>query len=288
MSYSVTLAASASTVKGGEWVGLQATCSPALSSGDTLQILIQGNSTPAATLSSGSTLTTKVTQTPSNATTFTYVAQAVSSGATAGTSNTVSIIFGPDADGTANGYQNQFGGTVTLVNMPTASVPPGSTLTLTAQATGFNSPTYQFWWLPPNGSFQQDPNGFIGSNTFTTPSLVTEGTWVFACYALESGNPDSYPYLAKSNTFSVSVESTESVTLSAPQTAAIKQNVTLTATASNISQPTYQFWMRNPQTGNWSSSGSTFQSSNRFTFQPQQPGGWQTIVYAQPSGAGFA
>lgn len=279
----ITLQASASRVKGGALVGLQATCSTSLASGETLQIVLGGSVVASAT--SGSALTANVTQTPASLSSYTYQAQIVSGGTVTVTSNTVTVAFSPEPDGSNNGYQNQFGATVKLVNMP-AQAEPGSTITLTAQASGFNNPVYQYWWLSPNGSYQADPNSFIASNTCPSPVLGAEGTWYFTCYALESGSADSYPLLAKSNTLPLSVSSTESVSLTVPETAPLNQAVTVTGNASNITDPLYQFWVQDPQTGHWSS--TQFQSSNTHTFTPTDRGGWKVIVYAQPSGGGFA
>lgn len=285
-SYTVTLQASASTVRGGEWVNLQATCAPALSSGDTLQILGPNNAPLGAAESGTVALLQNQTMTPTTTTSVAYTAEVWdSNGNVLGQSNSVTVTWMNSADGTNNGHQNVFGSTAALVNFPTASIAPGSTVTITASGTGFNNPLYQFWWLPPGGSWTSDPNGYTASNTYNL-YVLAEGDWQVTCYAVESSAPQyAYPYLAKADTQTLYVNSVEKVSLSAPGTALVNQTVTLTATATNITNPVYQFWWQNPQTGAWSSTG--FLTSNTHSFAPTARGPWRCIVYAQPAGSTF-
>lgn len=76
------------------------------------------------------------------------------------------------------------------------------------------------------------------------------------------------------------------VTLSAPTTGSVGQALTLTATASGLTNPVYQFWYLDPshsgpssQNG-WTSWGA-YQSPNGWQLVPGAPGSYQVVVYAR-------
>ena len=170
-------------------------------------------------------------------------------------------------------------GAVSLTG-PTTSTLNGSA-TFTASATSANATTeYQFWVEMPNGTWVDGQN-YSASNTFTlsTPSAgdylvtvdvlnqaqVSAGDWSMAATTLPDG---------------VFVDSSVTVLSSAPSAGVqLGASVTLTATATNIFDPLYQFWVESPS-GTWSQSGA-YASGNSFTFTPSQEGSYRFVAYAK-------
>jgi len=61
--------------------------------------------------------------------------------------------------------------------------------------------------------------------------------------------------------------------------------VTVTATASGISNPEYEFWVKDPRDDTWTS--RTYNSSNRYTFTKTVPGSYTVLAFAKPSGSSY-
>ena len=111
--------------------------------------------------------------------------------------------------GTNQGHANQAGQTVSISYPAAATV--GTPVTLTAVPKGFQHPVYQFWILPPNGSYESS-GSYQSSPTFTfTPTIP--GSWQVMVYARPQSAPSHETpaqqavYEAKSNTHFVTVTS---------------------------------------------------------------------------------
>ena len=179
-----------------------------------------------------------------------------------------------------------------------AKVQPGGSVTFSASANGVTDPMYQFWVEEPNGSWQ-DVQNYSSTNTYTL-SNVASGDYLVTAYVLSAANVKAGDYSAATNAESngqqdvegVFVDST--VTLSTPTAAATSgQAMTISATATNIYNPLYQFWYETPA-GQWVQSGN-YQSSNSFTFTPTESGTYTFIAYAKsplalnnPEGASYS
>ncbi len=124
-------------------------------------------------------------------------------------SEPLTIDWSTEPIGTNQGHANQAGQTVSIAYPGQVTV--GTPVTLNAIAHGFQHPVYQFWFLPPNGSYESSGT-YQSSSTFTfTPSLP--GNWQVMVYARSQSAPaheipaQQAVYEAKSNTHFVTVVS---------------------------------------------------------------------------------
>ena len=69
-----------------------------------------------------------------------------------------------------------------------------------------------------------------------------------------------------------------------PASPNVGQEVTLTARAYELPNPTFQFWIYNPATQQWSSSGA-YASTSTFNVRESIPGSYTAVVYEKPAGA---
>ena len=165
-----------------------------------------------------------------------------------------------------------------------AQVSPGSSVTFTANSNGISNPRYQFWVEKPNGQWVVDQN-YSASSTFTL-SNVTSGDYLVTAYALGSAQLNTGDYSAATNVGSnglqqvdgVFVNSSMSLTTSSATVTAGSQ-VTVTASASSIYDPLYQFWYKTPS-GTWNQSGN-YSSSGTFSFKAATTGTYNIIAYAK-------
>ena len=74
------------------------------------------------------------------------------------------------------------------------------------------------------------------------------------------------------------------VHLAAPAASWGTNPITITAHASGISSPVYQFWYKDPA-GTWHQDKSGYRSSNTFQFTPSSTGTYTVIAYARTSSA---
>ncbi|MHB1957207.1 MAG: Ig-like domain-containing protein, partial [Sulfobacillus sp.] len=160
--------------------------------------------------------------------------------------------------------------TVSMSGSPTH----GSTLTFTGQAVDWNgSPQYQYWMENSSGwhmvqNYSPDPSWSMTAQA---------GSYVIATYAMNAGQIKAgYWNDAVESTTIVNVES--AVSLTAPPTATEGNAFTVTASATNLIDPVYQFWIESPN-GRWQ--GMPYGASATDTFNPPVPGTYQVVVYAK-------
>src|SRR3989475_186936 len=156
---------------------------------------------------------------------------------------------------------------VTQTVSPASPQPPGTTVTFTATATGCPNPTYQFWLLPPGGSWtvvQAYSSGYAWSwNT----SGIAMGTYTEDVYARDATSTAGYDtYLSPAPTYTVEApvctSVSESATPASPQSPG--PTVAFTASATGCPNPTYQFWLL-PPGGGWSVT-QAYSSSNTWNW----------------------
>lgn len=177
---------------------------------------------------------------------------------------------------------NVSGGSYVSLEGPTV-VSPGSSFT--TQAVPFNIPDaqYQFWWQPPNGSWQQTP--WQAASNHTWAAGTTNGTGQAIVYCRQSGTSYEHfslvRYVTVGNSDAVPTSSA-AVALSIPSTASTGQSVTFTASSTGITQPLYQFWyvIGDPSSSTWNSNGA-YSSQSQFTLNASTPGTWQVRVYCR-------
>ena len=171
--------------------------------------------------------------------------------------------------------------TVTLTesgyNNIAAQVTPGASVTFHASS-NISNPMYQFWAEEPSGQWVDVQN--YSSNSTYTLSNVAAGNYLVDVYVMSAAEVKAGDWSAAAQPYGadgVFVDS--SVTLSSPSANAIAgKPMTVTATSSNIYNPLYQFWYKNPS-GEWKQSGAY--GSGNFTFTPSESGTYTFIAYAK-------
>ena len=155
--------------------------------------------------------------------------------------------------------------------------PAGSTVTFTASATDSGSnPEYQFWVHGPNNEWQIAQN-YSPSGTFTLSDLAP-GSYTIAAYALDQQQVAAGAW-NQVYVYATVVNVDSSVSLSVPSTGTVGTAIPLTATATNITNPVYQLWIKSPS-GVWTQSGA-YSSSGSYTFTPAASGTYTVVVYAK-------
>nr|MDA8198036.1 hypothetical protein [Thermaerobacter sp.] len=162
--------------------------------------------------------------------------------------------------------------------------PTNGSATFTAGASDPNGTAeYQFWVESPTGTWS-DMQNYSTNNTFTL-STPSAGDYLVAVEVMDQAQVAAGDWSMAQTTLPDGVfnSSTVSVMSNANGEVAKGQSVTLTATASGIFSPLYQFWYQAPD-GTWSQSGA-YQSSNTFTFTAGQSGTYKYVAYAKSPAA---
>lgn len=255
--------------------------------------------TTVASSTTGQTITAHVTS--PTATTETFEGFLLHNGTPIAHSNTVSISWAPQANDTNAGYTNAQGQTVGLsLQSSTESGQPGQVITMMPHPSGLTTPVFQYWWLPPGGSWQSN-GGYTSQSSYTVHADIN-GTWQFTVYARDASAPphesasQRAQYEAKSNTASVSITNGSQNVPTYAHTASgqvslqgiagsysLGSSVTLHAISSGITNPVYQFWVQDPS-GTWSGNGP-YTASNTYTVHLNAPGVYHFAVYARPASA---
>lgn len=138
----------------------------------------------------------------------TFVAEVVSSSnSLLMQSEPLTIDWSTKPIGTNQGHANQAGQTVSI-SYPSQAI-AGQPITVRAIPHGFKHPVFQFWILPPNGSYESSGN-YEPNSTFTFIPTVP-GSWQVMVYARSQSAPSHETpaqqaiYEAKSNTHFVIV-----------------------------------------------------------------------------------
>jgi uncharacterized protein YkwD len=129
---------------------------------------------------------------------------------------------------------------------------PGATITFTATSNSCITPTYEFWLMPPDGTWTVK-RGW-GSNTWPwNTSGLAPGTYQVGVWVHQAGSTaahDAY-YIGS---FQLNVANCTSASISAapasPQTPGTA--ITFTGTSTACTAPTYEFWMLGPNATKWS------------------------------------
>ena len=157
----------------------------------------------------------------------------------------------------------------------TAAVGSAVTFTASAQDPG-GTPVYQWWVESPTGQWT-DAQNYSTQNTFSlaTPSA---GDYLVVVDVLDQAQAAAGDWSLAQTTLPRGVFVDSGVTVAAAASGAAGQAVTLTATASNIYDAVYQFWVEAPN-GTWTQSGP-YQTSPTYTFTPSA-GAYRYVAYAK-------
>ena len=166
--------------------------------------------------------------------------------------------------------------------------PPGATVTFTAQAADPNGiAVYQFWVRGPSGTWQVQQN-YSTRDTFALANLQS-GSYAVSAYALDQ-TQENLSAWSQAYNYATVVNVGSTLALSAPSGGTAGAPMALTAQATFITDPVYQFWVESPS-GTWSQSGP-YSTARSFTFTPSAAGTYRVVAYAKdpyaPSTAAFA
>lgn len=138
---------------------------------------------------------------------------------------------------------------VTVGTVPSAATAAGNNVTLTASAAGCPNPQYEFWLLPPAGTWTL-LQGYGAASTFKWSSAGAGGAYRFSVWVRDATSTNSYDAF---NAFGYTViPMCSAVTATAVPASATTpgNNVTVTASASGCPNPQYEFWVASPS-GAW-------------------------------------
>ncbi len=158
----------------------------------------------------------------------------------------------------------------------TAPVGGQVTFTAAAQDPG-GTAEYQWWVESPTGQWT-DAQNYSTQNTFTL-AVPSAGDYLVAVEVLDQAQVAAGDWSAAQTTLPRGVFVDSGVTGAAAASGPAGQAVTLTATASNIYDARYQFWVEAPN-GTWTQSGP-YQASPTYTFTPTAAGAYRYVVYAK-------
>jgi hypothetical protein len=182
---------------------------------------------------------------------------------------------------------------VTQTASPASPQAPGASVQFTATATGCPNPTYEFWLLPPGGSWAVvQAYGSSNSWTWNTTGLAT-GTYTEDVYARDASSSATYDtYLAPAPTYTLQVQAitctsvSETASPSSPQVSGTA--VKFTATATGCPNPNYEFWLLAPG-GAWSVA-QAYSTSNTWNWSTAglAAGTYTLDVYARDASSSAA
>jgi hypothetical protein len=175
--------------------------------------------------------------------------------------------------------------------MSASAAPPttagvGTTVMVSGSATGCPTPLYQFWLLPPGGSwFVAQP--YSPSNTLSWNTAgKAAGSYRFSVWARDAGSGSAYDaFSAFQYALTVSPCTGMSATASPPNTATRGTTVTITGSASGCPNALYEFWML-PPGGTWTLV-KAYSASTTFTWNStnQPAGSYRFSVWARDAGS---
>ena len=128
----------------------------------------------------------------------------------------------------------------------------GTSITFTAASTGCPNPRYQFWILPPGGSWQI-VKPYSSANTFTwNTSGLAAGNYLYTAWARDAASTAPYDAYFAAQTFNLTRQGCTSVNDSpAPGSPQLSgTSITFTASSTGCPNPLYQFWLL-PPGGSW-------------------------------------
>src|SRR6266567_3813447 len=155
----------------------------------------------------------------------------------------------------AAAYDAFFPGTAyTLTTTPctsvTASAAPaspqaaGTTVTITATASGCPNARYEFWTMAPGGSWTI-VQAYSPTNTFTWNTVPPAGAYKYSVWARDAGSAASYDTYFPGTAYTLTTTPCTSVTASpapaSPQTSGTA--ITISASASGCPNARYEFWI---------------------------------------------
>ena len=179
------------------------------------------------------------------------------------------------APGQAYSLTSTVSASCTAITQSASPISPslaGTVVTLGASASGCSNPRYEFWILPPGGSWAIT-QVYSASATFTWRTAPPAGGYRYSIWVRDAASTASYDTYFPGTAYSLTTTPCTGVVASAspssPRTPGTA--VTITATASGCPNPRYQFWIQAPG-GSWAIA-QAYSSSASFTWNSTPPAG---------------
>jgi len=164
---------------------------------------------------------------------------------------------------------------------PSGSAGVGTTVVITGAASGCPQPQYEFWLLPPGGTWQL-ARAYSSSATLTWGTAGRPaGSYRFSVWARDASSGAAYDSFNAFNYTLAIMPCTGMTATATPSTAASGTTVTVTGSATGCPNPLYEFWLL-PPGGTWQlargySAGATF----TWTTTGSPPGSYRFSVWAR-------
>jgi hypothetical protein len=165
---------------------------------------------------------------------------------------------------------------------PASTTTVGTKVTVTGSATGCTNPQYEFWLLPPGGSWTP-ARGYSSSATFDWSTTgAAAGTYHFSVWARDASSSASYDSFSTLDYSLTTAPCTGMSASAAPPTSATAGTaVVITGAATGCPNALYEFWVL-PPGGTWTplrgySAGASFTWSTAGL----PPGSYQFSVWAR-------
>jgi spore germination protein YaaH len=183
--------------------------------------------------------------------------------------------------------------TASVSSAPPASTVVGTTVTISAGASGCANPSYQFWILTPGAAGWQMVQAYSAGATWRwNTSGAPPGNYVVAVWALDSNSTGTFGNsfgrwdAFGSGQYTLSSNACSSATVSSAPAGSAKVGtaITITAHAAGCANPSYQFWILTPGASSWQmvqaySTSATFQWNS----SGAKVGTYVVAVWAQDS-----
>ena len=166
------------------------------------------------------------------------------------------------------------------VSPPGVSQSAGQTITFHAAlptAVSASPPYFQFWMDGPTNGWKMVRN-YSAGNSWTLDN-AQPGTYIVAVYVL---NKDDLGTSAKAVEYTAVINVASHVALNVPSQGTVGQALAVSAAASGITHPVYQFWIETPS-GQWTQSGPY--GTAQYQFTPQEKGVYTVTVYSKDAQA---
>jgi len=139
---------------------------------------------------------------------------------------------------------------MTATAAPADTANRGTPVSITASATTCPTPLYEFWLLPPGGSWTL-ARGYSSNPTFSwNTGGAAVGTYRFSVWARDGASPNAYDSFSAFQ-YSLTTAPCTAMSASASPTTAVRgTSVTITGAATGCPNPLYEFWMQAPG-GTW-------------------------------------
>lgn len=177
---------------------------------------------------------------------------------------------------------------VTASTSPSGTAAAGTPVTLTATASGCPYAYFEFWILPPGGTWRV-ARGYLLNGTYNWDTTgLAQGTYRFSVWAQDGTAPSSYQaFSAFDYTLTAASPCTAmSATANPANTAAIGTAVTVSGSVANTCpNPRYQFWLL-PPSGGWTIV-QAYSPNAIFTWNTSglAPGTYRFSVWARDGGS---